>query len=503
VGGLTTLRQTLAEGDWRRFAVTRIPNRRTQRHAAAVGLIQDLEGPATVAELRGRLVGAELAGVEPEDVRTIQPGRLRLSWAEGAADGSFDAVYGSQGEVFAARPPVPEGPLTNRPLEAAAVRRLIPDARRALEDRLPEYMQPAAYVQMDSLPLTPNGKLDRRALPAPEGRAESEREYAAPRSPEERILADIYASVLGVERVSIHDGFFTLGGHSLTATQVAARAREALHVEVPLRLIFERSSVAELAAALRDIEHGVYSAPITLEHSDAEGEPLSFAQRRLWFLDQLTPGSAAYSITTAFRYRGALDEGALRRAVGHVVARHASLRTTFHETAAGPVQRVAEELQLEIPTVDLRDLGEAERNAEARRVTGEVFRRPFDLSRGPLIRAVIIRLALDASLLFVAVHHIVSDGWSLEVLVRELAALYTAFAAGLPSPLPELPVQYADFARWQREHFRGAVLEAEVAYWKKQLAGAPVVLDLPTDKPRPASPTFRRPGRAGVRRWRQ
>ena len=490
VGGLATLRQTVSESDWRRFAVTGIPNRRTLRPAAAAALLHHPDAPSTVAGLRGRLLGAELAGVEPEDVRTIQPGRLRLSWAEGAPDGSFDAVYGSRGEVFAARPPAPPGPLTNRPLEAAAVRRLIPDVRRALEDRLPDHMQPSAYVQMDALPLTPNGKLDRRALPAPEGRSDSEREYVAPRSPEERILAEIFAGVLGVERVSVQDGFFALGGHSLTATQVAARAREALHVEVPIRLIFERPTVAELAGALRDIEHGVYRAPITLEHPGAEGQPLSFAQRRLWFLDQLNPGSAAYSITTAFRYRGRLDEAALRRAVGHVVARHGSLRTTFHETAAGPVQRVAGELELEIPALDLRELGEAERDAEARRVTGAEFRRPFDLSRGPLIRAVIIRLADDDSLLFVAVHHIVSDGWSMQVLDIELRAAYGALAAGAEPDLPPLPLQYTDYAAWQRRWLEGETMAAEVEHWRRRLAGAPASLELPTDRPRPAVQSF-------------
>ncbi|HEX6350007.1 MAG TPA: amino acid adenylation domain-containing protein, partial [Candidatus Dormibacteraeota bacterium] len=241
---VSSLRQALAENGGRRLAVAAIPNRRTLRFAAAAALLHDPQGPPTVAGLRDRLAGAELAGVDPEDVRALAPGRLRLSLAGGAPDGSFDALYGPRGDVFAL-PTRTTGPLCNRPLEAAAVRRLIPEVRRAMEERLPEHMRPSAYVQMDALPLTPNGKLDRRALPAPEGRAQAEREYVPPRTPEERMLAGLFADALGLERVGIHDGFFALGGHSLTATQVAARAREALQREVPLRLIFERPTVAE------------------------------------------------------------------------------------------------------------------------------------------------------------------------------------------------------------------------------------------------------------------
>jgi len=486
VGGLGTLRQTLAEGEWRRLAVTGIPNRRTLRHGSAASLLHDPELPATVGGLRGRLVGAELAGVEPEEVRRLAPGHLRLSLAAGASDGRFDAVYHRRGEVYSALPAT-SGPLTNRPLEAAAVRRLVPDVRRALEERLPDYMRPAAYVQLDSLPLTPNGKLDRRALPAPEGRGDADREYVAPRTAEEELLAGIFASVLGMERVGVHDGFFALGGHSLTAAQMVARARESLHVEVPLRLIFERPTVAELAAAIRDIEHGVYGAGVVTAAPEESGAyPLSFSQRRLWFLDQLTPGSAAYTIPAAFRFRAGLNEEAMRLALADVVARHASLRTTFHETAAGPVQRVAEAVQLEIPTVDLRQMGAEERQREARRVTGEAFRRPFDLSRGPLLRALIVRLDDADSLLFVAVHHIVSDGWSMQVLNLELRTAYAARQAGEAPALPPLPLQYSDFAAWQRARLDSEAMDQELQHWRRRLQGAPASLELPTDRPRPA-----------------
>ncbi len=365
----------------------------------------------------------------------------------------------------------------------------VEDLRRTLAARLPDYMHPAAYLPLDALPLTPNGKLDRRALPEPP--AVSTRAYVAPRNREEAALATIFAGVLGVERVGVHDGFFALGGHSLSATQVAARARDALEVEIPLRLIFERPTVAELAAALAGLEHGVHPEPIApAPGMAADWQPLSFAQRRLWFLDQLTPGSAAYTIPTTYRYRGRLDEAALRRAIGWLVQRHAALRTTFHETATGPLQKVASEQELEIPVADLRTLAELEREGEARRLTGELYRRPFDLGRGPLIRALVVRLADEDTLLFVAVHHIVSDGWSMQVLDIELRAAYAAYRTGAEPPLPPLPLQYGDYAAWQRRWLDGEAMERELEHWRSRLAGAPGSLDLPTDRPRPPAQSF-------------
>ncbi|HEX6349491.1 MAG TPA: amino acid adenylation domain-containing protein, partial [Candidatus Dormibacteraeota bacterium] len=286
----------------------------------------------------------------------------------------------------------------------------------------------------------------------------------------------------------IHDGFFALGGHSLTATQVAARAREALQREVPLRLIFERPTVAELAAAVRDLEHGDYAAEPGPEATDEEAggrHPLSFAQRRLWFLDQLSPGSAAYTIPAAFQFRGPLDEAALKRALADVVERHAALRTSFQETAHGPVQRVAPALNLEVPTFDLRSLEPEERAREAGRLTGEAYRRPFDLGRGRLLRALLIRLTPERSLLFLAVHHIVADGWSLQVLDIELRAAYAARQAGQVPDLPPLPLQYTDYAAWQRRQLDSPALARDLEYWRQRLAGAPASLDLPTDRPRP------------------
>src|SRR5215207_166577 len=213
---------------------------------------------------------------------------------------------------------------------------------------------------------------------------------------------------------------------------------------------------------------------------------LSFAQQRLWFLDQLQPGSAAYNIPAAVRLGGALDTTAFGRALTEVVRRHESLRTTFAVRDGQPVQLIHPAGPLELPVTDLGHLGAELREAEARRLAAVEARRPFDLARGPLLRVQLLRLAAEEHVLLLTMHHIVSDGWSMGVLVKEAAALYRAFAAGRPSPLAELPVQYADYAAWQRGWLQGEVLESQIAYWREQLAGAPPVLELPTDHPRPA-----------------
>ncbi|MEW5927432.1 MAG: non-ribosomal peptide synthase/polyketide synthase, partial [Gemmatimonadota bacterium] len=370
------------------------------------------------------------------------------------------------------------------------------ELRGWLRGRLPEYMVPAAFVALETLPLTANGKLDRRALPAPE-RLEAEG-FAAPRTPTEEVLAGIWAEVLGVDRVGAHTGFFDLGGHSLLATRVVSRVREAFGVELPLRALFEAPTVAGLAARVDAAAReggGVQAPPLVPVPRDGP-LPLSFAQQRLWFIDQLEPGSAAYNVPQARRLRGALDVGVLRRALDEVVRRHESLRTTFHRVGGRPVQVVSPGARAPLAEVDLRRLGEEARGAEAGRIAAEHAERPFDLARGPLLRATVARLGAEDFALLLNLHHVVSDGWSMEVLVRELSALYAAFREGRPSPLAPLPVQYADFAAWQRAWLEGPALDRQLAWWRERLAGAPPVLELPTDRPRP-----RVPGEAGGTRW--
>ncbi|RMF31802.1 MAG: amino acid adenylation domain-containing protein, partial [Chloroflexi bacterium] len=368
------------------------------------------------------------------------------------------------------------------------------ELRRFLQERLPDYMVPSAYVVMDALPLTPNGKVDRQALPEPQwSRRQLAGEYVAPRTPVEEVLAGIWSQVLGVEEVGVHDNFFELGGHSLLATQLVSRVREAFEIELPLRHVFECPTIATLAERIEIIqrtEAGVQAPPIRPVPRDRE-IPLSFSQQRLWFLDQLEPNSPLYNIPDAVRITGPLDVGVLEQSLNEIVRRHEVLRTTFAAVDGRPIQVIAPELHLPLPVVDLRGLPKARREEEALRLATEEAQRPFDLARGPLLRALLLRLDEEEHIALLTVHHTVSDGWSTGVFMGEMAALYEAFAAGKPSPLPELPIQYADFAVWQREWLQGEVLEAQLAYWKEQLAGLPPILELPTDRPRPAFQTFR------------
>ncbi|HEV2736643.1 MAG TPA: amino acid adenylation domain-containing protein, partial [Longimicrobiaceae bacterium] len=363
--------------------------------------------------------------------------------------------------------------------------------REHLRRELPDFMVPAAFVALERLPLTPNGKLDRRALPAPDF-APAEGRHATPRTPTEEVLAEIWAEVLGVERVGAHDPFFDLGGHSLLATRVVSWVRELFGVELPLRALFEGPTVAEMAGRVEELRRaGLPTLPPVVPAGRTGALPLSFAQERRWFIDRLEPGSGLYNIPVAWRLGGALDEAALEHALGEIVRRHEALRTTFAEVDGSPVQVIAPFGGFALPVEDLSDLSEADREAALRRRAGEEARRAFDLSAGPLFRAALLRLGAEDHVLLLSVHHIVSDGWSMGVLNRELSALYAAYRERRESPLPELPVQYADYALWQREHLREGVLEGELAYWRERLADAPALLELPTDHPRPSAQSFR------------
>ncbi|MET0399319.1 MAG: non-ribosomal peptide synthase/polyketide synthase [Longimicrobiaceae bacterium] len=366
--------------------------------------------------------------------------------------------------------------------------------RAHLAARLPEHMVPAAFVVLESMPRTANGKTDRRALPAPEGSGAGA-QYEAPRTAAEEVLAGIWAAVLGIGRVGVRDHFFELGGHSLLATQVVSRVRHALGVEVPLRTLFEAPTVAELAPRVEALRAGGGPAadPI-VRVARGEAAPPSFAQQRLWVVDRIEPGSPAYNMPSALRLRGALDAAALRASIGELARRHEALRTTLRERGGAPVQVIHPPAPAALPLLDLAGLPAGGRAPEAERLAAEEALRPFDLARGPLLRSALLRLGEDDHVLLFTLHHVAGDGWSMQVLVREVAALYSAFSRGESSPLPELPVQYADFAAWQRGWLSGPVLEAHLSYWKARLADAPPLLEIPTDHPRGAG----RGARAGI-----
>ncbi len=351
------------------------------------------------------------------------------------------------------------------------------ELRDWLKQKLPHYMIPAAFVALDKLPLSPNGKIDRHALPAPGALTQDvETDFIAPRNQIEEIIAGIWASVLGLEQVGIHQNFFDLGGHSLLATQVIARINEALRVDLPLSYLFESPTVAALAERITPESSAHYAQPI--ERVTRDGAlPLSFAQQRLWFLDQLEPGSAAYHVPILIRLTGSLDVGTLEQSIREVVDRHESLRTTFRKLKDGPVQVIAPPGSFRLDAIDLSATEDAE--AEALRLAQKEALRLFDLSNGPLFRATLWRLNSDVHILLLSMHHIVADGWSIGIFVSELSALYNAFVTGGPSPLPTLSCQYVDFAQWQRKQLSGDSIATHLDYWKQRLSGPLPPVELP------------------------
>ncbi len=365
----------------------------------------------------------------------------------------------------------------------------VAELRDYLRGRLPDYMVPSAFVSLEQLPVTPNGKIDRKALPAPSAAAAT-MESEEPRTPVEEIVAGIWCEVLRLERVGVEENFFELGGHSLVVTQVVSRIREALGVEVALRALFETPTVAGLAETVereRGTGKGVNAPPIVTVSRDRE-LPLSYAQQRLWFMQQLEPDSSIYNVPMAVRLEGILDVAALRQSLAEIARRHEVLRTRFIAISGRPWQVIDEPGECELLVWNLGGLSEGDGEAWARDIVTEELGRHFDLERGPVWRAALLHLSAQDHLLVVSMHHVASDGWSTGLLVSEFASLYENYRQGDRSRLSELEVQYADFAVWQREWLSGDVLEKQMGYWRRQLAGAPV-LELPTDKPRPAVAT--------------
>ena len=368
--------------------------------------------------------------------------------------------------------------------------------RRWLRERLPGYMVPSAVVLLDHMPLSAHGKVDRRALPAPAALEPLAPEYApAPGSTAEE-LAEIWREVLGTARIGAGDDFWDLGGHSLLGMQVLSRVRQHFGVELPVRALFDAPTLAALAERIDAARGEAVRAPLPplrpMRRSGDTPLPLSFAQQRLWFLHQLEPDSPFYNIPAAVRLTGALDAAALRRALAEIVRRHEALRTVFRAGPHGSEQVVLPAPgDFHLPLADLRAFPAPWTRGEVLRLAADEAEAPFDLTRGLMLRGLLVRVAEEEHVLVLNLHHVAGDGWSIGVLFRELAALYGAFRGGQPSPLPELPVQYADYAVWQREWLREEMLEAQLAYWRARLAGAPAVLELPTDRARPAQQSFR------------
>ncbi len=406
--------------------------------------------------------------IEPGEIETVLAGHHRIRTAVVAARGDNEdrrlvayLVPAAQGEGIPS----------------------VSDLRTYAGDRLPGFMVPSAFVELDALPLTPNGKVDRAALPEPDGLRPDLDGFLAPATATEELLAGIWAQVLGVDRVGVHDNFFELGGHSLLATQVVSRIRTVFMVETPLSALFDRPTVRDLAAVVENSAEGVSIPPVTRISRD-EPLPLSFAQQRLWFLNQLEPDSLEYNVPLLVRWAGDLDVEALVAALSGVLARHEVLRTRLVADVDGVVHQVIDPPRpIPLSATDVSRY--ADPVAATRELVEAEVTAPFDLAAGPLVRATLIRVTPEEHVLTLAIHHVAFDEWSVRIFRRELTALYEAFRAGEPDPLPPLPVQYADFAVWQREWLTGDVLAEHLVYWRRQLADLPA-LELATDRPRPA-----------------
>ncbi|MFO0777382.1 MAG: amino acid adenylation domain-containing protein [Nitrospira sp.] len=369
------------------------------------------------------------------------------------------------------------------------------DLRRVLRDQLPDYMVPSIFVVLKEFPLTPNGKVDRKALPAPES-SQSNARPSALTTPTEEILAGLWADVLSLKHVGVRDDFFELGGHSLLATQVMSRIRTAFQIELPLRSLFEAPTVEALSAVIDQARPGGDETLLTPLTAAERRKPLalSFAQQRLWFLAQMEPEGWSYNLPFALRLSGALDFAALSQSFEQVIARHETLRTTFHASDGEPVQVIDSGRGFVLPVDDLSELPDNRREEAVQEAVSVEVRRPFRLDHDRPIRARLLRLGEQEHVLLVTLHHIAADAWSMTLLANEVAVFYQAKvgqSADRADVLPPLPVQYADFANWQRQRLQGPRLDAHLAYWKQRLGVNPPVLKLPTDRPRPLVQSFR------------
>ncbi|MFN6565502.1 MAG: amino acid adenylation domain-containing protein [Nostoc sp. ChiSLP01] len=377
--------------------------------------------------------------------------------------------------------PKPESPDTN-----------VGDLRSFLKQKLPDHAIPSRFVQLSALPLTANGKVDRKALPAPTQTLNANETFVAPRTPIEERVAEIWSTVLGLKNIGVHDNFLALGGHSLLAFQILCRIRDTFQVELPMRHLFEAATIAEIAQSIiqaQQEDKGCSVVPIQSIGRDGD-LPLSFGQERLWFIDQLVPNHAFYNVPEAFRLKGVLNATILEQSLNEIIKRHEVLRTTYSSVNGQPIQVIHSTFPIKLLVTNLQELSPDEQESQVRQIVLKEAQRPFDLVQGPLLRTTLLQLSSEEHIFLLNLHHILCDDWSLSVFFEELSALYQAFFAGNSSPLPDLAIQYADFAAWQRQWLQGEILDNKLAYWQQNLSGSLPILELPADYPRPLEPTY-------------
>jgi len=486
------------------LGITHIPNARLSDVNELLERLTQTKTTDTVGQLRQAIKSTNKQGIDPEQLVTLGSTlgyQVGLTHSELGADGRIDVLF-SRSESnqphllpsypYKTPPTKPWHTYANNPLIAKFANQLVPKLRSHVTERLPDYMIPSAFVVLDELPISPNGKVDRKALPAPEGNRQIEENYVSPQTQTQRKLVDIWQELLRIDTVGIHDNFFSLGGHSLLAMQAVSRIHDTFGIQLPVANLFGYPTVAGLAEQIdlqRDRQEPADTDRIKpLERTD--DLPLSFAQQRLWFLNQLEPDNPCYNMPGAMRLKGPLQTEALRQSFDALTARHEVLRTIFASIDGQPTQKVRPQLAIEIETTSMDPWPPTEWEEQVQRLATEEAQRPFDLTQGPLLRAHLLRLTADEHVLLLTMHHIICDGWSVGVLIRELASLYETHCANTPSVLDPMPIQYADFAAWQRQWLQGTALQEQLDYWKQQLANAPA-LELPTDRSRPAIQTYR------------
>ena len=503
-GGLDRLKQVVAGSGADAITVRNLPNARVSDAVSAAALLRDDDECATAGELRERVrerTQSETT-IDPEDVRALADSLgyvAEVTWSVGSA-GHFDATFHRPHVTAASQQHhrVDADPdwarYANNPIRADLSHALEPDLRKWLAVRLPEPMIPSHFVILDALPRTANGKLDRKALPTPHHvRPDLEEMFVGPRTAFEEQVAAVWAEVLKLKAVGVHDNFFELGGHSLLGTQVISRLCRLFQRTLPLRWLFQFPTVAslaqqiELASAADATDDAVALTTVPRDRP----LPLSFAQERLWFLTQLRPDSSFYNVALGMRIRGPLNEEALAAAVDALIMRHESLRTVFPVVDDEPMQSILDGPGNAFASFDLSHTQEADREGIARDRLRHRAEQPFDLAKGPLFRTTLASLSDLEHLFVIEWHHIVNDGWSTAVIFRDLEELYDAHCQRRASRLPALTVQYADYAVWQKRSLTGQRLETLTTFWKRYLAGAPLVLELPTDRARPSVQTYR------------
>jgi SAM-dependent methyltransferase/alpha-ketoglutarate-dependent taurine dioxygenase len=503
-GGLEKLKQTIAVADAPALTIRNVPNARVSEAVAALNVLRGDDACETVAELRDVARKGGAASIDPEDVwaQSDSLGYVaEITWSEIDA-GSFDLNL-HRPNVEIADPsnlqdgghaPVAWEKFANNPSRADQARKLEPELRKLLAAKLPEHMVPAHFYVLDALPRTANGKLDRKGLPAPHRlRSEQEQEFVAPRNATEEKVAAVWADVLKLKLVGIHDDFFELGGHSLLGTQVISRLSKLFNTPLQLRWLFRFRTVASLAEEIERAGSVATEDEVPALEPVPRNQhlPLSYAQQRLWFLTQLQPESAFYNIALGMQIRGPLNSAALALALDALIMRHESLRTVFPVVADDPVQLILDRPRNTWSTVDFSHYEkEGERQRAARDLLRREAEQPFDLSSGPLFKATLVKLD-DAQHIFVLyLHHIISDGWSTAIIFRDLEQLYDGYIENRSTSLPELKIQYADYAVWQRKYLHAFRFDDLISFWKSYLAAAPLVLEPPGDKPRPATQTY-------------